>query len=181
MPFTELESESPNLSRDKEHGLILEDGKRIISFKLATFQALVKRLVGLAGETVGRTLLFQMGNEIGRVGLRYSRDRILEDNNVKVLDAVIRLRGWGRCLGLERKEDKNSNVYVFTMSDCPLCYQLKETVPICDLMRGILTGWMEAFLDKKATRSIEMACATVEGPLCVFEVVFPGEDSAQLG
>ena len=172
MPFTELEPGSyEDLTRDKEHGLILEDGKRVVSFRLATFQALVNRLIEMAGEKVGRTLLFQMGCEIGRVGLRYSKEKILENNVAKVFDDVIRHRGWGRCLGIE-KQGNDPNVFIITMTDCPLCYGQKSAESTCDLMRGIVTGWMEALLDRKPVRSFETDCGAVKGPLCVFEVSF---------
>jgi predicted hydrocarbon binding protein len=178
LPYTELQpGSSENLTRDLERGLILEDGKRIISFRIATFQSIVKRLIELAGDKVARTLLYQIGNEIGRVALRYSRDKILADNNVKVFDDVLRLRGWGRCLGLDRKNGSD-DAYVFTMADCPICSGVRGAAPMCDMMRGLVTGWMETFLDKKAIQSVEQDCAAVEGRLCVFEVTFrKGEPS----
>ena len=180
MPDTELESRSfeKNLTRDAERGLILRDGKRIISFRVTTFQSMVKRLTGIAGAIVARTLLFQLGNEIGHTGLRYSRDKILANNNAEVLDSVIRLHGWGRCLGLDTRRETDS-VYTFKMADCPLCFELKEPAPACDLMRGIVTGWMEAFLDKKVIKSVETECAAVRGALCVFEVTFPNDELDQ--
>jgi predicted hydrocarbon binding protein len=178
LPFTELESGSyEDLTRDKEHGLLLEDGKRVVSFRLATFQALVNRMTEMAGDKVGKTLLFQMGSEIGRVGLRYSKEKILEDNVAKVFDKVIRHRGWGRCLGIE-KQGNNANAFIITMSDCPLCYGQKSAESTCDLMRGIVTGWMEALLERKSIRSVETDCGAVKGPLCVFEVSFSTDNAS---
>ena len=40
-------------------------------------------------------------------------------------------------------------------------------------MRGIVTGWKEGVLDKKARHAVEKECAAVTGELCVFEVTFP--------
>lgn len=128
------------LSRDEKRGLVLEDSKRVLTFRISTFQALIDRLIGMAGAKVGKTILYQLGNEIGQTGLRYSKDRIVADNLVKVFDSVLRARGWGRVLSLEKKHE--NSVYVFTTADCPICYERSGRVePICDLMRSVLAGW----------------------------------------
>ena len=168
MPFTDLEpTQMPKLDRDEEKGLILENGKRVISFRVATFQALVNRLRGMTGSQVAGTILFGLGNEIGQTAFRYSKDKVMSDNLVKVFDDIIRHRGWGRCLAIEKQADRSA--YVFTMSECPLCYGQKATEAMCDLMRGIVTGWVEAFVNKKATKAVETECAAMGSKFCIFE------------
>jgi predicted hydrocarbon binding protein len=173
LPFTELKTSAlESISRNEDKGWILEDGKRVISFRLPTFQALVEKLVAMAGSKVGTTILYQLGNEIGRTGLRYSKDRIMADNMTKVIDDVIRVRGWGRCIALEKNEKNDKATYAFTMSECPLCFERKTAEPACDFMRGIVTGWMEEFLGVKSSLSVEKECAGVGGKFCIFEITF---------
>lgn len=171
MPFSELVPAGlKRLERDEKKGLIMEDGKRILSFRVATFQALVDRLRAMAGSKVATTILFGLGKEIGRTALNYSRDTVMSDNLVQVFDEIIRTRGWGRCLAIQKQDDRGA--YVVTMSDCPLCYERKASEPMCDLMRGIVTGWIETFLGKKAQRSAETVCAaTDQRGLCAFEIL----------
>ena len=143
LPFTDLQPLT-ELTRDEEKGWILEGDKRIISFRVKTFQVLVSRLISLAGFKVSGTLLFQIGKEIGETAFEYSKDSAMADNLVKVFDSILVHRGWGRCLGIEKKGN-GKPAYVFTMAECPLCYELKGVEPTCHMMRGIVTGWIEAF------------------------------------
>jgi hypothetical protein len=84
------------LERDLERGWILENGIRIISFRIGTFQALIQKVANLTGSIVAATLQYQAGNEIGRTLLAYSKDRIHTlDDAEKVLDEVMIARGWG--------------------------------------------------------------------------------------
>jgi predicted hydrocarbon binding protein len=40
-------------------------------------------------------------------------------------------------------------------------------------MRGVVTGWMEAFHNKKATRSVETKCTAMGAKFCIFEITMP--------
>jgi len=170
LPFTDLQPPM-ELTRNEERGWILEGDKRILSFRVKTFQALVNRLTSMAGSMVSATLLFQMGREIGETAFKYSKDSAMADVLVKVFDSVLIDRGWGRCLKVERGKDTETT-YVFTIAECPLCYELKQTEPICHLMGGLVTGWIEAFQGIKARQTLETACAAVGDKFCVFEVSF---------
>ncbi|MGO9645861.1 MAG: XylR N-terminal domain-containing protein [Candidatus Bathyarchaeia archaeon] len=169
MSFTDLTLRLQNLTRDEMRGLILEDNKRILSFSVSTFQALVSRLVDVAGSRVAQLILYELGDEIGWTAARHSKRKMMPNNLVDAFDAALRMRGWGRCLSLEEKE---ANIFVSTHSDCPLCHRRKAAEPFCDLMRGVVAGWMEGVLNKKAAGSVERRCSAVEGKFCVFEVSF---------
>lgn len=161
------------LSRDEKNGWILEDGKRIISFRVKTFQSFTDSLNRTVGSKVASALLYQMGISIGQAGMRYSKDRIRADSDLgSVLDSVLCARGWGRCVNMERKQKAGKAVYSFAVKGCPLCHERNDTAPICHVLRGIVAGWVEAFLDKKAGESIERECVATGGRFCAFEVIF---------
>ena len=173
LPFTELKTNKlSQLERDEAEGSIVEDHERVITFRLRTWQNLIDRLTSIAGERVAETLLSQIGNSIGRSGMEYSRDRILtEDDLWKVFDMVLQARGWGRCEGLS-KEMVSGGSYIFRLRNTPLSYQRRALKPMCYMMRGILTGWLEAYLGTKAKTAVEKSCAAMGNSLCIFEITF---------
>jgi len=163
---------APSISRDKEKGWITEGRERIVTFRIKTFQAFADRLIKMAGSTLGGVLLYQMGNEIGRTALHYSRNLIRSESDVgKALDIVYSQRGWGRCLGVETETVDGETKYVFKMTGTPLSHERASKEPTCHIVRGILAGWIEAYVDAKAKRSREVECASMGHQSCVFEVV----------
>ena len=169
MSFTDLILKLQKLTRDETRGLILEDHKRILSFSVSTFQALVSRLVAVAGNRVAQLIMYELGDEMGWTLAQHRKKKTTSNNFLDAFDDALRMRGWGRCVSLEEKQP---NVFVSTHSDCPLCYRRKAAEPFCDLMRGVAAGWMEGLLNKKATRAVEIKCSAVDGKFCVFEVSF---------
>jgi predicted hydrocarbon binding protein len=172
LPNIEFCEPLEKISRDEKKGLILENASRIISFELDTLQASVDRLTKVSGERVTEVLIFQMGSEIGRVSFDHWRDEIKSDSDAgRVFDRVMRLRGWGRCLNLEKQDREDGKiVYVFNTADCPVCSDRKATKPTCDLMRGIVSGWLEGYLGRKPSEVTETTCAAIHGQLCVYEL-----------
>jgi predicted hydrocarbon binding protein len=160
------------IARDEKKGLILENERRILSFDLDMLQASVDRLTKISGERVTEVLLVQIGNEIGKVSFDHYKDEVKSDNDAGIVfDRVMRLRGWGRCLNLERQDrDDGKTVYVFNTADCPICCDRKATKPSCNLMRGIVSGWLEGYLGRKSSEITETTCAGIRGQLCVYEL-----------
>jgi predicted hydrocarbon binding protein len=159
------------LERQEQDGWILQDGERILSFRVATFQSILDRITAMAGKKVTKIILQQMGQEIGRTAFNNSRGQILSDKLAEALDHVLSIRGWGRILNLEKTDHGSSVTYVCTIKGCPLCHKRISTNPICDIMRGIVSGWLESFVQKNA-ESIETACVATGSPACVFKVIF---------
>lgn len=163
----------PELKRKENDGFILEDSQRIISFRVETFQAFGDRLVSMVGAIVGRTLTYGIGTEIGQTALRYSRDEIRsEDDLGKVFDRVVTLRGWGRCLAMEKHDSDHKLVYVSRMKGTPTAHGRTATEPVCHLIRGIVAGWIEAYVGRTAKSSSEVACEATGKKFCVFETSF---------
>jgi len=175
LPFKDLTVKSAaDLRRIFDEGLILEDSERIITFRLKTFQALIDRLVSLSGSNIAKVLFHQLGNEVGQAGMRYSKDQIQSENDLgPVLDNVLKNRGWGTCLGIDVKKQNNKQIFVATMHNCPLCFGLKSSEPQCDFVRGIVSGWIEGYMARKASiDSTETECVATGGKNCIFEISY---------
>jgi predicted hydrocarbon binding protein len=163
------------LSRDEERGWILEDGRRIISFRLTTFQALMHELRRMTGEKVAEVLLHRLGVAIGRTGMSHLKDEVRSKEDLKeVIDRHARLRGWGRCLGIEERKDVGKTTYAVACEGTPFSYERKAEEPTCHMMRGLVVGCLETYLDKRAESSVETECMSTGSGSCVFEVVFSG-------
>jgi len=75
----------------------------------------------------------------------------------------------GRCLAIDPIE----NGYRVTVQNCALCHMQQAEEPYCDMIRGALAGWMEAFLGGKAKASVEKECVAAGGNFCIFEITLP--------
>jgi predicted hydrocarbon binding protein len=132
-------------------------------------RSILDRVTATAGEKATGMMLHHIGQEIGLTAFNHSRHQILPDNLREALDHALRIRGWGRVLDLGKTERGRSVTYACTISECSLCYKRLSTSPTCDVMRGIVSRWLEAFVQRKAER-IEATCA--ESRPCVFRVTF---------
>jgi predicted hydrocarbon binding protein len=172
LAFSDLKPHA-DLRRKFEEGLILEGAQRILSFRVQTFQALVDRLLEVTGRSKGRVLLTQIGNEIGHAAMGYSRDRIRTQNDLApILDNILKHRGWGKCLSIEETTESDKSIFTATMENCPLCFERKPTHAACDIMKGIVSAWIEAYLGRKAADATETKCAGLGEAHCVFQVTF---------
>ena len=172
MTVIELEPEPlERLTRDEEKGWILEDGIRIISFRLRTIHAAVDKLASMVGSKVTATLLYEIGFEIGKAAMSYSRDNIHSEEELgPVLDRVLSLRGWGRCLGIAKRPLSGGRVYVARLKGTLLSDERQTVEPTCHMVRGVVAGWLETHCGKKAVESVETECVSTGDPACVFEV-----------
>lgn len=128
---------SEDMSRDLENGWLLESGRRIVSFRIKTYQAFVNKMTIIAGQRVAQTLLYQMGNEMGRAAFTNSRKDVHSLKDAwRVFDRVLAHHGWGRCVDLTERIHGNSVVFVVTVKGCPLCDDRRSEEPSCDVLRG---------------------------------------------
>jgi len=160
------------LRRRQEDGWILDGEERIISFRISTFQAMLDHLRSIAGSKVANTVLNQIGEEIGRATFAYSKNDMPSEDHWKILDEVLNVRGWGRCVSVNRINHEPYVTYSYTIRDCPICYGQKAAEPMCDIVRGIVTGWQESVLGRKAESSYETRCAATGATFCIFHVSF---------
>jgi predicted hydrocarbon binding protein len=161
------------LSRDEERGWILEDGRRIISFRLTTFQALINELHRMTGAAVAEVLLHRLGAAIGDAGMSYLKEQVHSTEELKeVMDKYSRTRGWGRCLSIEERKDAGKTTYMVACKGTPFSYERNAAQPTCHMMRGLVVGCLQTYLGRKAERSAETQCMSTGSQACLFEVVF---------
>ena len=171
-PCREL-STKQELRRRQEDGWLLEGDKRVISFSVQTFQAMLDQLYSMTGTKVeAKTLLNQIGGDIGRAAFADSKNEITSKDHWKVLDEVLSVSGWGRCISVNRIDHEPYVTYAYTMRDCPICYNRKAAEPMCDIVRGIVTGWQESITGRKAQSSDETRCVATGAKFCIFHVSF---------
>jgi predicted hydrocarbon binding protein len=134
-------------------------------------RSILDRVSAMAGEKVTRAILHQVGLEIGRTEFNYSRDRMLPDNAVEALDHVLSVRGWGRVQALHKTDHGSRVTYDCSIKGCSLCYKRGSTNPTCGIMRGLVSHWLESYVQKNA-ESTETACDATGSQLCVVKVTF---------
>jgi hypothetical protein len=139
-------SAAPAISRDKEKGWVVEDGKRLVTFRIRTFQSLVDRLTSLVGSHVA---------ELG-----------------PVLDNVLANRGWGRCTDFEKQARDGKTIYTVRTRGSPFSHERTSATSTCHLVGGILSGYLEAYLGKKAQSYVERECESRGNQFCIFETTF---------
>jgi len=160
-----------NLERREQDGWTLQDREPILSFQATMFQSILDRVTAMVGEKVARIILHQIGQEIGKAVFNDSKNKILFGNIAEILDHVLSIRGWGRVMDLNRTDHGSSVTYVCTIKGCPLCYKRISTNPICDITRGIVSGWLSSLVQKHA-ESTETSCVSTGDASCVFQVTF---------
>jgi len=160
------------ISRDREKGWVLEDGKRLVTFRLKTFRSYENRLISLVGGRIGEMLLYQMGNEIGRTAFEYSREAIRSEADLgTVLDSVLSARGWGRCGPFQKQDGAGKVIYVVQLTGTPSSDSRIATKPSCHIERGLVAGYLEAYSGKKVQSHSESSCVVTGGQFCTFEIV----------
>jgi predicted hydrocarbon binding protein len=161
------------ISRDKEKGWVIEDTKRLVTFRIKTFQSLIDRLTSLVGSRVSETILSQLGNEIGHVTFDYSREVIKSEADLgPVLDNVLADRGRGRCTDFEKQARDGKTIYTVRTRGSPLSHERTSATATCRLVGGIVSGYLEAYLGKKAQSYVERECESRGNQFCVFETAF---------
>lgn len=141
----------------------------------STHREIVKSILdcvtAIAGEKVTKTILYQIGQEIGGNAFNHSRDQISSGNLVEALDHALSIRGWGRVLDISKTNRGSSVTYECAVRECSLCHNQASMSPTCGIMRGIVSRWLESFVQKNA-ESIETACVAGGSQPCVFRVTF---------
>ncbi len=160
------------LRRRQEDGWILEGEERILSFRVKTFQGVLDHLYSMAEPKVGKTVLYQIGQDMGRATFAYSKKDMPSEDQWKILDEVLSVRGWGRCVSVNRINDEPYVTYAYTIRGCPICHNRQATEPMCDIVRGIVTGWQESIIGRKAESSDETRCVATGAKFCIFHVSF---------
>jgi predicted hydrocarbon binding protein len=126
----------------------------------------------LLGGTVGATVLHQMGIDIGRSMFGYLKDEVKSESDLtSAMDTLMAERGWGRCRAIKRLEMRGLTYSIRTEGN-PISGTHGKNEPMCHFIRGNYTGFLEAYLHKKAKTSEQVACTALGAPDCTFEIAF---------
>lgn len=171
--MTQSEHEPERVSKDNEKGWVFAGDVRVVVLAAKTLQIFVDRLAAISGGRVTATLLYHAGIAVGQSGFEKTKDKIRSEEDLwKVMDSVLGASGWGRFSRGEVKKLGGRTSIAVQMIGSPLSHERSSKEPTCDLLRGIVAGWVEAYLGKKARSSVETACASKGDEFCAFEMVF---------
>jgi len=169
----ESQKDGPVITRDREKGWVVEEGKRLVTFRLKTFQAFESRLTSVVGAIVGGVVLYQIGNEMGRITYDYSREAIKSESDLgPVLDGVLTVRGWGRCEAFDKETRDGKITFTLRITGTPSSYERSSVKPTCYVESGIVSGFLEAYFGKKAQSHSELTCVSTGSRYCIFETTF---------
>ena len=133
---------------------------------------LLDRITATAGEKFTKTLLHQIGGEIGRTAFHHSTTNENPTANLtEALDHALKIRGLGRVNTVEMLDHGPNVTYRCAIEECSVCNRQVAASSTCHVMRGVVSRWLESLLHKKVERT-EAACNTVGSHLCVIYVTF---------
>ena len=133
---------------------------------------LLDRITATAGEKFTKTILHQLGGEIGRAAFHHTtRVEGPHDNLVDSLDHALRMRGLGQVEAFEVLDHGSKVTYRCAIRDCSVCHKHVALSSTCDVMRGVVSRWLESFFQKKAEHT-EVTCSAAGSRLCVIHVTF---------
>lgn len=162
-----------SISSDSEQGWFLENDERVVILRATTFQKFADQLIAITGSKIGELLLYKMGTTIGQISFQTSKYHLRSGvDSWKAFDERLKFRGWGRCVDMTTRTEGNRTIYTFKLKGTPTSYKRVAMEPTCHVMRGIIAGWLESLLEKKADTTSETECASTGVPFCVFEVAF---------
>jgi len=134
--------------------------------RISTYSELTKlvldRVTAMAGANVTKTILHQIGREIGSTAYHSSTAQTVPFNLAADLDQVLGLCGFGKVVDLHESEHRTSVTYTCT---------IETKSASCDVTRGIVSHWLESHLHRKP-QNIEGPCSS-DGPhVCIFRITF---------
>jgi predicted hydrocarbon binding protein len=160
------------LDKDAETGLIVESisGEKMVAFRTTTILEMMDRLMDLLGGTLGATVINKMGVDVGHSMFNHLKDEVKSDNDLtSAMDIVMSERGWGRCGEIKKMEMRGLTYNIRTEGN-PISGTHGKNEPMCHFIRGNYTGFLEAYLHKKAKHSEQVACSALGGSDCAFEI-----------
>ena len=148
------------------------ESNSVASTHAELMKLLLDRITATAGEKFTKTILHQIGGEIGRTAFHHSlRKENPADNLTEALDQALRVRGLGRVKIIEMLDHGPSVTYRCAIEECSVCHRQGAASSTCDVMRGVVSRWLESLLHKKVERT-EAVCNAVGSHLCVIYVTF---------
>lgn len=145
-------------------------GFRIVQLRSEALQLVRRNLIGITSEQVARLLLYREGMSIGKSAYVALKGRVSNEETFwATLDAYAQRRGWGYVLSHENNgSDFSYNIHIgnSALADG----SIRGHPPVCDILRGILGGWLSAFHKRSISSVAEEQCVSLGSSFCAFQV-----------
>jgi len=138
------------------------EGAQTFTAHSELMRLVLDRVTAMAGENVTKTILHQIGREIGWTAFHHSRSQTAPPTLTTGLDEALRLHGFGKLVDLHEIDHRTNVTYTCT---------IETKGSNCDLIRGIVSRWLESHLQEKAL-NIEGPCSSQGQHICVFRITF---------
>jgi predicted hydrocarbon binding protein len=149
------------------NGIVELMGHRATTIRADMFAALQRDLSQVLGE-VSKSILYMMGVSIGNSAFDLFGDRTAEEESTwRVLDSVFRIMGWGT---IKSHTWRSREACTVTIENSFFSHGVRSTRPNCDVVRGILRGWVSS-LYRSPVQVTENECIASGHPACTFRLV----------
>jgi predicted hydrocarbon binding protein len=151
------------------NGVLQSDGGRIFIFDAKAFQVYSKDLRDLMGQKAANELLYRVGlttarSEYERIsGLAKSEDELW-----RITNKLLQSRGWGHIISRDKVTKGKSLIVKVEYGNSPFADGVTSLDPVCDSMRGLLTGFLESLHGLKSISTTETLCTATGSQFCEF-------------
>lgn len=140
-----------------------------IQIRAGSLQQIRHDMMEIMGEKITRVILYRVGVSIGKSSYMAEKNQIINEEAfwAAIADFVQR-RGWGSSLNHKKDGDLS---YRIRLQDSALADgSVINNPPVCDILRGILGGWLAAFHNRPLMSVEEAQCIGWGAEHCVFQV-----------
>lgn len=158
------------LDTSKKGILRSNSGFRIVQLRSESLQLTRRNLIGITSEQVARQLLYREGMSIGKAAYMTLKSQVSSEETFwATLDAYAQRRGWGYVLSHEKTGSDLS--YTIHIGNSALADgSIRDHPPVCDILRGVLGGWLSAFHNRSIASVAEEQCVSLGSSFCAFQV-----------
>jgi predicted hydrocarbon binding protein len=154
-----------------------EEGDRLLAIRTVAFNQIRNDLIVMLGEPVARQILYRVGISIAKSSFRSAMERKKirnEEDFWRVVNELFQLRGWGRIVSHEETvlEAPSTNLFEIAFEDSAFTdpSSMQANPPVCDLLRGVLGGYVATFRKRALLSAIESSCKAMGTKNCVFRI-----------
>ena len=164
-------NEKEAIEEPNQKGILTgKHGQRLVQIRVEALQLFRRQMTMIIGEKVTRQILYRVGISLGKTAYRTWTDKIAdEEAGWKTLNEILQRRGWGYIRSHEKtSSDLSYSVHVgnSALADGPI----KDAPPVCDIVRGLLGGWLSDYYNRPVLSVQENKCMAGGEAYCVFQV-----------
>ncbi len=146
---------------------------RVVHLRAGTLLLARRDMILLTGEKVARQLLFRLGISLGRTSLEgFEGKDAHEEDFWSYIENLFQMNGWGHILDHKNGGSEDKLSFSITLEDSALAEggTAEDIAPVCDLFRGILTGQLSRFFDRRILDASESQCLVSGAGCCEFVI-----------